>query len=178
MTRGLAIGLVIALMGIIGGMAIVHHHEDQDREKEMFRYQQDRNGVRVEVNPNAINRIPFVQPQRDDYYRPRSCNSGDLLNLHRAAHVGHETFHLDRNLCEEACIHAEYMARNNRLTPYSRYGCTSNIAYGPTCEVDVFGYWMGRSQYRHNIMNGYKHRVGFGSAYDRHGKIYWCAIYR
>jgi hypothetical protein len=176
MTRGLTIGLVIALMGIIGGMAIVHHHEDQDREREIFRYQQGPNGVSVEVNPN---RIPFIQPpQRDDYYRPRSCNSGDLLNLHRAAHVGHETFHLDRNLCEEARIHAEYMARNNRLTPYSRYGCASNIAYGPTCEVDVFGYWMGRSQYRHNIMNGYKHRVGFGSAYDQHGKVYWCAIYR
>jgi hypothetical protein len=171
----MAIGLVIAFMGIIGGMAIVHHHEDQDREREIFRYQQGPNGVRVEVNPQ---RIPFVQPQRDQYYRLRRCDTEVLLNLHRAAHIGHETFHLDRSLCAEACAHAEYMARNNRQIQYHNNGCTSSIAYGPTCEADVFRYWMSRSQCRHNIMSGYNHRVGFGCAYDRDGRVYWCAIYR
>jgi len=172
MTRGMAIGLVIAFMGIIGGMAIVHHHEDQDREREIFRYQRDQNGIRLNINPQ---RIP-TQPQRGDYYR--RCDTGALLNLHRATHIGHDSFQLDRNLCAEACAHAEYMARNNRQMQYNRSGCASNIAYGPTCESDVFGHWMGRSQSRHNIMSGYKHRVGFGSAYDSNGRIYWCAIYR
>jgi hypothetical protein len=165
MNNGMVIGLIVAFMGIVGGMAIVHHHEDQDREKEVeiLRYNQND----AEIVPQRI------QPQRDGY-RQGNCNTRDLLNLHCTS--SRRSFHLDSQLSQEARAHAEYMARNGQLLQHNRFN--SNVSYGQTCETTAFRYWMGRTQSRYNIMSGRNRSVGFGSAYDGNGNIYWCAIYR
>lgn len=173
MTRGLAIGLVIALMGIIGGMAIVHHHEDQDREREIFRYQQGPNGVRVEVNPPYINREPY----RDQQCRPRNCDGNVLIRLHNDIRCSGlyrmPRYSMCPNLCQEAQRHAMAMARSGRIIGHYGY----NVACGPVNEYDVFGHWMGNSSSRRNITSNHN-MAGFGSAIGRDGRIYWCAIYR
>lgn len=176
MTREFAIGLVIAFMGIIGGMAIVHHHEDQDREKEIFQQQfETRRQDPSEINP------PYNQ-QPEGYYRPRSCNERMLLKLHNEMRCsplyGRTTeFTLDRSLCERARRHAEHCARNGKEMNYrGRYNCSQRK--GPNNEVSVFQDWMWTPRNQEYITGNYFTRVGFGSAYDRDGQIYWCAIYR
>lgn len=64
--------------------------------------------------------------------------------------------------------------KNEGYVPYTG---GENIAAGQRSVPEVMDAWMDSPGHRANILNGAYWNVGFGSAQDQYGHIYWCAVF-
>jgi uncharacterized protein YkwD len=108
-----------------------------------------------------------------------------LIELHNAERAKNNLgdLQIDRNLAYDAQRHAEKMARTGSLKHqdlqvYFRSWHTAgeNIAEGQSSAVEVTRDWMRSPGHRRNILGHFTH-VGFGVAFDKNGRTFWCAIF-
>jgi uncharacterized protein YkwD len=112
-----------------------------------------------------------------------------LLYLHNKERTsrGYEKLIIDKNLCEYAQKHAEYMVSKNSLTHSSMSKLMSvdkdtsvvgeNIAWGQETEESVVSSWMWSPGHRWNILGSSYRRVGFGMKLDKDSRKYWCVVF-
>jgi uncharacterized protein YkwD len=93
---------------------------------------------------------------------------------------------MDHELSRAAQKWAEHMAYRDRLyhgdlsnkvNRHRWHYLGENVAKGQRDAAEVVGDWMGSRSHRKNIMNDNFNSVGFGIAYSRDGRLYWCAIF-
>lgn len=116
--------------------------------------------------------------------RPRSQQDmHEVMFLHNKerAQRNLEQLKCSHELDQYAQEHAEWMARTNRLRHSNidvNFGYRGeNIAYGQVSPEAVMKAWMSSKGHRNNILNSNFTHAGFGCAYDRDGRPYWCSVF-
>lgn len=94
---------------------------------------------------------------------------------------------LNKELCEYAQKHSEYMAKNKKLLHSKMLDLQEvnkesnvvgeNIAWGQETEKSVFSSWMLSPMHRWNILYDSYSKVGFGLKKDKNNTNYWCAVF-
>lgn len=116
-------------------------------------------------------------------------DKGQIETLHNVARAerGHKALERDLALEKAAQLHADWMAKNNKLdhrgenrsSVSQRVGdgwimVGENIACGQSSEGEVVKDWMNSKGHRQNILNsGYTH-LGIGISISERGVVYWC----
>ena len=124
----------------------------------------------------------------DRHDRPDAFSNQDLLREHNMQRRDHhmKELYCDRDLENAAQKWAEHMCSRNRLYHGSLRSKVNleqwdtvgeNIAWGQRDAREVVDSWMDSPGHRRNILNRDFYHVGFGVAYDRDGRPYWCAIF-
>ena len=129
---------------------------------------------------------PNLRP-RDETPQPDQSNPINRLELLRQHNqerekVGVSPLKQNADLENFAQEHAEWMARRNSLRHsnidvpgWDKIG--ENIAWGQEDEKTVVADWMSSSGHKKNILDDHFTHVGFGYAYSKTGKVYWCAVF-
>lgn len=112
-----------------------------------------------------------------------------LLDLHNEQRInkGYKPLLLDKNLCNYAQKHANYMVEKNKLIHSNMSDIQKvnqdsstvgeNIAWGQETEESVVSTWMWSPMHRWNILGSSYKRVGFGVAKDKNDRKYWCVVF-
>lgn len=119
---------------------------------------------------------------------PVSNTQENLLQHHNIERINKKIrpLELNNDLCEYAQNHAEKMAQKNilyhsKMSDLSKFckknNVAENIAWGQEDEKSVVNSWMWSPGHRWNILEEDYTNVGFGSAKDSKGRIYWCAVF-
>ncbi len=132
--------------------------------------------------------IPSPEPP---VVNPPNDNVSKLLDLHNS--VRSRKLSLDNKLNAAAQKHAEWMAKNNRMSHTGSRGSNfmkrikdegynfstggENVAYGYKTAQSVFNGWMNSRGHKANILNNNFKEVGFGFMASSNGSIYWCAVF-
>lgn len=116
----------------------------------------------------------------------------ELYDAHLVAR-GSRPLNLHPNLCAAAQAHADWMAKNQRMSHtgaggsnfsqrarehgYTIRGGGENVAAGyPTVDAVMKG-WMKSPGHRRNILNSQWKDAGFGVAKSKNGQLYWSATF-
>ena len=141
--------------------------------------------------------LDYIPGWRDNYQGPRlstSCQKRQLLDEHNDLRQKNGLNSLRENgtLNRTAQKHADYMAERSNLSHYGErwsrpstpvtaegydyISVAENIATGQRSVDEVMKAWMNSSGHQRNIMGNHT-EIGFGIAYGRDGRIYWCVVF-
>lgn len=141
--------------------------------------------------------LDYITGWGDDYQGPRlstSWQKGQLLDEHNdlRRENGLNSLRENGTLNRAAQKHADYMAERSNLSHYGEewsrpsnrvtaegydyIGVAENIATGQRSVDEVMKAWMDSSGHQRNIMGNHT-EIGFGIAYGRDGRIYWCVVF-
>jgi len=134
---------------------------------------------------HKIENKPNISEKKINEIKPSSV----LLDLHnkQRERYGVNPLILDKNLCEYAKKHANYMAKNNKLVHSSMSNLQKvnkeatwvgeNIAWGQKTEKEVVESWMWSPGHRWNILGSKYSKIGFAVEKDDQGQNYWCVVF-
>lgn len=112
-----------------------------------------------------------------------------LLELHNKERnsKGYSKLEINKNLCDYAQKHAEFMASKNSLVHSSMSNLMKvnsdsslvgeNIAWGQETEESVVSSWMWSPMHKWNILGSKYKKVGFGMKEGKDSRKYWCVVF-